>query len=97
MAMRESYWNDQTSQHVAEEKLVLQQTLQALGVFDQPSEEDAKYVFFSLPSIIIVKGYALGFAHDRVQQLITQHIQTNKQQLQQKTTLKIQYHMSSYR
>lgn len=93
MAMRENYWNSDDSIKVSQEKSALQQTLQALGVFEQPSLDDAKYVFFGLPSIIIVKGYALGFMHDQVQQLIVQHIQTNKQQLQQRSALKIQYQM----
>ncbi|ANF81834.1 hypothetical protein A3K93_06265 [Acinetobacter sp. NCu2D-2] len=93
MAMRENYWNDQNSSQVIQEKAALQRTLNQLEVFENASEDDAKYVFFSLPSIIIVKGYALGFLNETVQQLIVQHIQTNKQQLQQRSPLKIQYQM----
>lgn len=93
MAMRENYWNSDDSIKVSQEKSALQQTLQELGIFEQASIDDAKYVFFGLPSIIIVKGYALGFMHDQVQQLIIQHIQTNRQQLQQRSPLKIQYQM----
>ena len=93
MAMRENYWNSDDSIKVSQEKSALQQTLQELGIFEQASIDDAKYVFFGLPSIIIVKGYALGFMHDQVQQLIVQHIQTNRQQLQQRSPLKIQYQM----
>lgn len=93
MAMRENYWNSDDSIKISKEKTALQHTLQELGIFEQASIDDAKYVFFGLPSIIIVKGYALGFMHDQVQQLIIQHIQTNKQQLQQRSPLKIQYQM----
>ena len=93
MAMRENYWNTTDSLKVSQEKLTLQQMLQEHGIFESPSLDDARYVFFGLPSIIIVKGYALGFMHEKVQQLIVQHIQTNKQQLQQRSPLKIQYQM----
>lgn len=94
MAMRQNYWNDQLSSQVQQEKVFLQTTLMQQGVFSSATLEDAKYLFFSLPSIIIVKGYALGFMHETVQNLIYQHIQTNKQQLQQRSELKIQFQMS---
>ncbi|BCT89059.1 hypothetical protein [Acinetobacter variabilis] len=94
MAMRQNYWNDKLSSQVQQEKVFLQTTLMQQGVFSSATLEDAKYLFFSLPSIIIVKGYALGFMHETVQNLIHQHIQTNKQQLQQRSELKIQFQMS---
>lgn len=94
MAMRQNYWNDKLSSQVQQEKVFLQTTLMQQGVFSSATLEDAKYLFFSLPSIIIVKGYALGFMHETVQNLIYQHIQTNKQQLQQRSELKIQFQMS---
>ncbi len=87
MAMRQNYWNDQVSGQVQQEKVFLQSTLIQHGVFSSATLDDAKYLFFGLPSIVIVKGYALGFMHDSVQHLIHQHIQTNKQQLQQRSEL----------
>lgn len=94
MAMRQNYWNDQASSQVQQEKVFLQSTLMQHGVFTDATLEDAKYLFYGLPSIVIVKGYALGFMHDSVQRLIHQHIQTNKQQLQQRSELKIQFQMA---
>lgn len=93
MAMRKNYWNDDVSERVRHEKIDFQNLLNELNIYVDANEDDAKFLFFSLPSIVIVKGYALGFSHDSVRQLITQHIKTNKQQLQQKSTLKIQYQM----
>ncbi len=93
MAMRLNYWNDEQSHHVQHEKLRLQQLLQEYGIFQQATLEDARYLFFSLPSIVIVKGYAVGFQHESVLSLIQQYIQTNMQQLQQRTELKIQFQM----
>lgn len=92
MAMRQNFWNDHSTQ-VLQEKLYLQNILIEQGVFQDATLDDAKYLFFHLPSIIIVKGYALGFKHEVVKNLIHQHIQTNLQQLQQRSSLKIQYQM----
>jgi hypothetical protein len=92
-AMRERYWNDAQSEGVRLEKSALQQLLQVHGIYDQASLDDTKYVFFTLPSIVIVKGYAMGFQHPRVQDLIIQHLQRNKLQLQQRHEVKIQYKM----
>ncbi|MDK1683220.1 hypothetical protein [Acinetobacter terrestris] len=93
MAMRQNYWNDTDSAQVANEKQFFQQTLIEHQIYTTPSEDDAKYLFFSLPSIIIVKGYALGFKHDSVQAMIFKHIQDNKTVLQQKSDIKIQFRM----
>lgn len=93
MAMRERYWNDTENNHVDIEKAFFQNLLQQQGIFDCATVEDAKYFFFSLPSIIIVKGYAHGFMHQPVQEMILQHIQTHKNELIQKNKLKIQFRM----
>ena len=93
MAMRQNYWNDTASVQVESEKQFFQQTLIEQHIYTAPSEDDAKYLFFSLPSIIIVKGYALGFKHDSVQAMIFKHIQDNKTVLKQKSDIKIQFRM----
>lgn len=93
MAMRHNYWEDQTSLQVEAEKLFLQQLLIEHQVFETPSLDDVKYFFFSLPSIIIVKGYALGFLNHSVKDMISQYIRQNKMQLMQHQTLKIQFRM----
>ena len=81
MAMRVNYWNDTDSSHVKSEKNFLQQML----------NEHARYFFFSLPSIIIVKGYASGFSDDGVKVLIDQFIISNKGLLSSRAELKIAY------
>ena len=93
MAMRQNYWNDTDSAQVANEKQFFQQTLIEHQIYTTPSEDDAKYLFFSLPSIIIVKGYALGFKLDSVQAMIFKHIQDNRSILKQKSDIKIQFRM----
>lgn len=90
-AMRERYWADDQSLKVAAEKAFLQQLLQQHDIYPQPSLDDARYLFFSLPSQIIVKGYALGFQHQQVSDLIIRYINTKKAQLQQRNPVKIQY------
>ncbi|CAB1212206.1 hypothetical protein SFB21_1004 [Acinetobacter bouvetii] len=91
--MRQNYWNDTDSAQVKSEKRFFQQTLIEQGIYSTPSEDDAKYLFFSFPSIIIVKGYALGFQHDTVQAMIFKHIQDHKDILMQKNDIKIQFRM----
>jgi hypothetical protein len=93
MAMRISYWDNNETPSVLNEKIFFQSTLIEHQVFDQATIEDAKYLFFSLPSVIIVKGYALGFMHDSVKSMITQYIDQNKQELRNKANLKIQFRM----
>ena len=93
MAMRQNYWNDKDSVQVVNEKQFFQQTLIEQQIYTAPSEDDAKYLFFSLPSIIIVKGYALGFKHDSVQAMIFKHIQDNRSILKQKSNINIQFRM----
>lgn len=93
LAIRQSYWMDQQSEKVQTEKQYFQELLSSQGIFVSPTLEDAKYVFFSLPSIIIVKGYALGFMSQVVQELIIGFIHANKADLAARKTLKIQYHL----
>jgi len=90
-AIRQSYWQDQQSDQVQSEKQFFQQLLNTHGIFQNPTLEDAEYLFFSLPSIVIVKGYALGFMDQTVQQMLTTHIVANKQQLSQRKVLKVKY------
>lgn len=91
MAMRQNYWDDIKTPRTLKEKLFFQQLLVDKGIFQTATPEDAKDLFFSFPSIVIVKGYAHGFMHASVLCLIDQHIQTNKQLLQQKTAMKIKF------
>lgn len=91
--MRQNYWNDESSANVISEKHYFQQTLIEHGVFESASIEDAKYFFFSLPSIIIVKGYALGFMDHTVKILISKYIHDNKQMLMLRQDIKIQFRM----
>ncbi|WP_374666466.1 hypothetical protein [Acinetobacter sp.] len=93
MAMRQSYWNDSLSAQVMEEKKFFQQVLMQYEIFPAPTAEDAKHLFFSFPSIIIVKGYASGFMHQSVQKLIFQHVQSHKFELQQKSEMKIKFNI----
>lgn len=90
MAMRERYWQDQSSD-VMNEKIALQHLLEALDVIPEPKLEDAKYVFFHLPSAIILQGYAVGFSHPEVTSLMTHFIQTHKAQLMRKQPLKVRF------
>ena len=93
MAMRQNYWNDTDSPQVNLEKNEFKLMLNKYDIFEHPSLEDVKYFFFSLPSIIIVKGYALGFSDRSVKEMIKQFIQQNQAQLRQRTELKIAYRM----
>lgn len=93
LAIRQNYWNDNTSPSVIDEKQFFQHTLIEHGIFQSPSQEDARYFFFNLPSIIIVKGYALGFKNPAVQHMITNFIQDNRQDLMNRQELKIQFRM----
>lgn len=93
LAMRQSWWNDESNPSVQIEKQFFQNTLNELGVYETPSLDDVKYFFFSLPSIIIVKGYSLGFTNRSVKDMITHHIETNKQSLMLRKEIKIQYRM----
>ncbi|KYQ82053.1 hypothetical protein AWW73_10615 [Acinetobacter lactucae] len=92
MAMRHRFW-DESSDYVRNEKQFLQQTLVEQGIFNDATLDDVKYFFYTLPSIIIVKAYALGFMHDSVKQMLLQHIQTNRLHLMQKSEFKIQFKM----
>lgn len=93
IAMRENYWNDEQSQDVQREKLFLRETLLKNGVFQDPSLDDVKYVFFALPSIVIVKGYALGFQHNQIKTMIEQFIEENKTCLAQRQPVKIKFRL----
>lgn len=91
MAMRERYWEDQHSPHVLNEKTFFQHTLLEENIYSNPTLDDAKFLFFNLPSIIIVKGYALGFCHQEVKRLIIEFIDEHKTELQNKAAIKIKY------
>ncbi|APR70238.1 MULTISPECIES: hypothetical protein [Acinetobacter] len=91
MAMRQNYWNDESSSIVQAEKQLLKHTLIEEGIFKDATLEDTKYFFFTLPSIIIVKAHALGFHHNSVKQMLKQHIQSNRTYLMKKSELKIQF------
>ncbi len=93
MAMRQNYWNDTASSNVQIEKQFFQSVLTDHGIFKSATQEDAKYFFFSLPSIIIVKGYALGFLDKTVKSMIDEYIESNKQALTQREQIKIQFRM----
>lgn len=93
MAIRTRYWNDNQNPAVLMEKECFQRILSKQEIYAAPSIEDAKYLFFNLPSVIIVKGYALGFMHESVQNLIDQFIIEHKAELQNKAELKIKYRM----
>ena len=93
MAMRQSWWDDEVNSSVKVEKQFFQLTLTEQGIYDDVTVDDVKYFFFSLPSIIIVKGYALGFTNQQVKNMISQHIQTNSQMLKDRENIKIQFTM----
>ena len=93
MAMRQNYWNDVASPAVTSEKHYFQQILIEHGIFESASLEDAKYFFFSLPSIIIVKGYALGFMDNAVKIMLSKYIDAHKQDLIHRQEIKIQFRM----
>ncbi|MFW2076499.1 hypothetical protein ACG94X_02035 [Acinetobacter sp. ULE_I010] len=93
MAMRQSWWDDEVNSSVKVEKQFFQLTLTEQGIYDDVTVDDVKYFFFSLPSIIIVKGYALGFTNQQVKNMISQHIQTNRQMLKDRENIKIQFTM----
>lgn len=93
MAMRRSWWDDEVNSSVKVEKQFFQLTLTEQGIYDDVTVDDVKYFFFSLPSIIIVKGYALGFTNQQVKNMISQHIQTNRQMLKDRENIKIQFTM----
>lgn len=93
MAMRQSYWEDTQSLNVQTEKAFFQQLLIEHQAFPDASLENARTLFFSLPSIIIVKGYAAGFKDESVQHLIHQHIEEHKAALMQNDTVKIKYRL----
>ena len=88
MAIRERYWQEDNAR-TAEEKQAFIQLLQQQGIFEVASLDDAKYLFFSLPSNIILQGHAFGFNHPEVRILMKQYIQRHKSQLTQRRTLKI--------
>lgn len=94
MAMRQTWWDDQSNPQVKQEKGFLQHILTEKGVYPESSLEDVRYFFFTLPSIIIVKGYALGFSHPQVKKMILQHIETNHQMLMNRADVKIQFRMT---
>lgn len=93
MAMRQNYWNDEHSSIVSQEKQFLLKTIVEENIFENASIEDAKYIFFNLPSIIIVKGYALGFTNSSVVEMILKYLSENRTELKSKSPLKIKYRL----
>lgn len=93
LAMRQQYWSDEQSVQVQQEKAYFCSLLQALEIYPTATLEDAEYLFFNLPSSVIIKGYALGFQHTEVYELIVRFIQQYKTQLMQKSCVKIQFKM----
>lgn len=91
MAMRQNYWDDKSSSTVQAEKQFLQNLLVEEDVFKEATLDDTKYFFFTLPSIIIVKAYALGFHHSEVRRMLVKHIHTHRAALMKRTALKIQF------
>ncbi|MHA3049006.1 hypothetical protein [Acinetobacter sp. ANC 4641] len=92
MAIRKHYWDDSSTQ-VQQEKQALKHFLECQHIFPDMQEEDLKYFFFSLPSQVIVKGYALGFTHERVKDMLLQHITENKTRLEKRELFKVKYRM----
>jgi 1,4-dihydroxy-2-naphthoyl-CoA synthase len=90
MAMRQQYWRD-LSARTQQEKYYMQQLLQHYQVYKTPSLLDVQHLFFHLPSLIIVKGYALGFCHPDVLDMMCAFIEDNRVALAQKADLKIQF------
>lgn len=90
-AIRQSYWLDEQSDKVQTEKFYFQQLLIEHEIFQSATLDDAKYLFFTLPSIIIVKGYALGFMSTLVNKMLTDYIIAHKDALSQRKPLKVQY------
>lgn len=93
MAIRQNYWDDTLSKHVILEKIFFKNLLVEQDVFQNASLEDAKYLFFNLPSIIIVKGYSAGFQSTPVKAMIVEFIENNKSSLKSKSISKVQYRM----
>ena len=81
MAMRQRYWQDQT-EAVQAEKCFFQHFLTEQHIYNIASLEDAEYFFFSLPSQIIIKGYAIG-----------DYVQKNRDALSQRLPIKIPYRL----
>jgi len=91
MAMRQNYWDDESSSTVQAEKQFLKDLLVEEEVFKDATLDDTKYFFFTLPSIIIVKAYALGFHHSQVKRMLIKHIHTHRATLMKRAALKIQF------
>ena len=92
MAMRHNYWND-CSEIVQSEKLLLKQLLIEQGIFQKVTLEDVQYFFFSLPSVVIIKAYAVGFHHHDVQRMVVDYIQSNRRALIERAPVKIQFNL----
>ena len=90
MAMRQNYWDDESST-IQAEKQFLRDTLIEESIFKDATLDDTRYFFFTLPSIIIVKAHALGFDHSHVKCMLIKHIHTNRAALMRKSSLKIQF------
>lgn len=93
-AMRQRYWADQSTDSIQQEKYFFQQLLDQQGVFNTATLDDAQYLFFLLPSAVILRGYALGFMHDVVKDMILRYVHAHKVELSQRKPLKIQFHFA---
>lgn len=93
MAMRQNYWSDDSSPRVTTEKQFLKQFLMDHQIFENPSLDDVKYFFFSLPSVIIIKAYALGFIHETVVNLMKLFISEYRVSLSTRAQLPVKYRL----
>lgn len=93
MALRNNFWNDEQSERIQTEKQFLTRFLTEQQIFTQATLDDARYFFYSLPSIIIVKAYSLGFLHDTVIGMMQQFIELNREPIRSRQIIKIQYHL----
>lgn len=92
MAMRQNYWQDQTDA-VQAEKVFFQRFLNEQQIYHVTSMSDVEYFFFSLPSQIIIKGYASGFQHPSILDLLIAYTEKNRDALSQHLPIKIQYRL----
>lgn len=91
LAMRERYWQNHSNEKITQEKQSLILLLQEHDIFAHANADDAKYLFFSLSSDVILQGYAHGFCHPTVQVLIIQHILRHKTALMQRQPIKVRF------
>lgn len=59
MAMRHSWWDDESTPNVKIEKQFFQQTLTEQGVYDTPSLDDVKYFSLACPALSLLRDTPL--------------------------------------